>query len=346
MYANDCAGVFSAGPAIPGGSVLRTALADLDGDGTLDVLAAYSLPVRTEAWRYAGGAFTPLGAPVAGVAGEHITVADVDRDGDLDVLVSGTLSTNAFLLENAGNGSLLAIALPTAPGRVRAFDLDGAGPLELLVDRNAPIGQPVPRVFRRQGSGYVDVTTTLLPSGFNAVVTAVGDIDGDGDIDLAGSTVLRNDGSGVMATEPDLFVYPTRALTDIDGDGDEDLISADTVLWNRDRHVAPLAPPRIGRTAAIHLASQPGYAEPGSWGAVALAADDLARPLAGPFGLLWLRSPTIVAALPIPAPAGEATVTLPVPALASLVGTRVHLQAAFVRPSGLALSPAVSTRIE
>ncbi|MCA8948568.1 MAG: VCBS repeat-containing protein, partial [Planctomycetes bacterium] len=114
-------------------------------------------------------------------------------------------------------------------------DVDGDGDLDLVLGN---YGQQS-RLYRNDGSGvFVDVTATHLPAiadGTSAV--ALGDVDGDGDLDLvvgeSGTNVspgqerlLANTGNGVFvdvtaAQMPVLDdVTYCLALVDVDGDGD------------------------------------------------------------------------------------------------------------------------------
>ncbi|MGE3172861.1 MAG: FG-GAP repeat domain-containing protein [Planctomycetota bacterium] len=185
---------------------------------------------------------------------------DVDGDGDVDLLFEfgghyvASPTANLYLQDDAGRFGA-AGTLPVGPSTGGLFDADGDGDLDLLaLAGGGPLwpGQPGPhRLLQNDGNGqFVDVTATHLPSsavsGGGAV--AVGDVDGDGDLDLViGSydpvdwsgqgvplMLLQNDGSGVFTdASAQLPSRPCQgghlALADFDGDGDLDLAVASDV---------------------------------------------------------------------------------------------------------------------
>jgi hypothetical protein len=84
---------------------------------------------------------------------------------------------------------------------------------------------------------YADVTKTHLPSGLprDCMASAVGDVDGDNDLDIAlaiewaPNTLLLNDGTGSFTEAPDSipaadYDSEDAEFADLDGDGDLDLV--------------------------------------------------------------------------------------------------------------------------
>lgn len=123
-------------------------------------------------------------------------------------------------------------------------DFDGDGDLDLVW---SVVGGPR-RLLRNDGNGvFEDVTATQMPSQTaDGTPMAVGDIDGDGDLDLAFANgtsaarvqIYRNQGGGLFvdataALVPNQPLIPTDvAFADVDGDQDLDLVlaSGSTVL--------------------------------------------------------------------------------------------------------------------
>ncbi len=136
----------------------------------------------------------------------------------------------------------------TGPG-VALFDFDGDGDLDLLERRCPPPGrpdEPAPdRLWRREPDGrYVDVSreSGLADPGFGQGV-AIGDVDGDGDLDvycanLGRDAFYRNRGDGTFADETAAAGFCAEdgwccaaAFFDPDRDGDLDLIVATYVRF-------------------------------------------------------------------------------------------------------------------
>ena len=125
-------------------------------------------------------------------------------------------------------------------------DLDGDGDLDAVVAKGS--GQPE-TVWLNDGSG--DLTphpTTPSFGGDDSFDIALGDLDGDGDLDAVvanglgqAQTVWLNDGAGNFAAQSDTPDFGEGSsscvvLGDLDGDGDLDTIigdygSADVTVW-------------------------------------------------------------------------------------------------------------------
>jgi hypothetical protein len=240
----------------------KVEIADVDGDGWLDILFAngrgYQTPGTAEACRvfrnkgmWAGTApfFEEITAQVFGTATGHarvIKVRDLDNDGDADVFVGNTYgdASKLYRRDAAGWTDVSATALPAGMPRVGDADLgdvDGDGDLDLVLadwgSGNLMTGAP-PRLYTNNGSGvFTDATATAMPAiavKWSWELDLV-DVDDDFDLDLlvasklgAGSFLLRNDGAGhftdVSAAALPQFTnnYEFEAM-DLDGDGDLDV---------------------------------------------------------------------------------------------------------------------------
>lgn len=148
-----------------------SAVRDPEG-GFCDVTARWGMETPIEAQRGMSAARGGL------------TAADFDGDGRVDLLVSrATAAPPALLLHRAegwvesaaawGLGDLRRV-LPSA-----AADLDGDGDQDLVL---AFLDRAAVRVFRNEGSRFVDAGTLGSPEEISAVVP--GDVDRDGRLDL------------------------------------------------------------------------------------------------------------------------------------------------------------------
>jgi hypothetical protein len=215
-------GTWTAGSGLPRGDADGNPwLADLDGDGTIELVAGASIrDARTGAWK----------ADLQGLegAGGNPTVisADLDGDGRHELATFGN-RTGVQLFESTGalRGTCSA---PTPGWTVTALaigDLDGD-----------PDGEVV-----AAGGGFVEICdadgTLLRSTRLDTVQTAVvglGELDGD-----AAPEIVVGDVTGLVVLDDDLTVLFERgipgedwafwpfALADLDGDGYHEIVVAE-----------------------------------------------------------------------------------------------------------------------
>jgi hypothetical protein len=234
-------------------STISVALGDVDGDGDLDLVAGNSGYNRL----YLNNG---TASPFSGVSGSNIStdthttysvvLGDVDGDGDLD-LVAGNSGYNRLYLNNGtsdpfngGVGSSISadndLTISVALG-----DVDGDGDLDLVAGNNGQTN----RLYLNDGtanpfSGVVgsDISADAQPTSS----LALGDVDGDGDLDLVAGNynqtnrLYLNNGTfnpfnAVSGSNISSDVHSTRsvALGDVDGDGDLDLVAGNDGQTNR-----------------------------------------------------------------------------------------------------------------
>jgi hypothetical protein len=239
------------------------ATADVDGDGDLDLLTASQSGNGTVSVRLNGGDATGSntgafsnGATVAvGTDPRSMTLGDVDGDGDLDLLTANYNSNTVSVRLNGGDatGSNTGVFSNGAdvgtgaqPAAVVLGDVDGDGDLDLLVANFN--GNTVS--VRLNGGDATGSNTGTFSNGSDAntggylACLAVGDVDGDGDLDLVttdyfGGTlkVLLNGGDATGSNTGTFSKGSTAtvgtavyslALGDVDGDGDLDVLAANS----------------------------------------------------------------------------------------------------------------------
>jgi hypothetical protein len=221
-------------------------VADLDGDGDPDLVVGY-LEARNRILVNTGTGLvdeTALRLPDDVDPTTALAFGDLDGDGDLDLVVAnGVFRRQDRLFVNDGRGRFhdASSRLPTRPLSTRDLalaDLDGDGDLDVVLASDDEAG-PADRILVNDGSGhFVDESASRLPPDDRlTLAVAVGDLDGDGDIDLVfgdrtRDRLLINDGSGVFAEQPVARLPATDTasedlvLADVDGDLDLDLVVA------------------------------------------------------------------------------------------------------------------------
>ncbi len=220
----------------------RLTTSDFDDDGDLDLAIINADTTTISILKNNGsGSFTKtLTVNVQGRP-NAVSAGDFDGDGDLDLAVPNSpyQSLGAVsILKNNGNGGFSQTQRLTVgymPFSAPAQDLDGDGDLDLAVSLNGSGGGANSGVIilMNNGNGGFAPTQTVDAPGCEFPLTS-GDLDGDGDFDLAvpshcsfGLSILKNNGGGTFAVSStvDAGNYPSDvAAGDLDGDGDLDLV--------------------------------------------------------------------------------------------------------------------------
>jgi hypothetical protein len=176
--------------------------------------------------------------------------ADLDGDGDLDLLSASAAASGVAWHENsAGDGSAWSTSGIAAPAggasAIAAADLDRDGDLDAV--SAADVAGQLAWHENSAGDGSAWATTVLLPAAPGASAVAVGDLDGDGDPDLAAASADDASVRWLDNTVGDASAWTAHvafaaapgasalAAADLDGDGDLDLAVASstdaTLRW-------------------------------------------------------------------------------------------------------------------
>jgi hypothetical protein len=194
----------------------------------------------------------PVGLPIAPKTRPlvaHVTVVDLDQDGLGDIVACDVLANRVVWLRQTPRGTFTETTLGAdvrAPAHAEAVDIDRDGDLDLLVaslgvmfPSNARIGS----VVVLENDGRARFTNRVLAAEIARVADVrAGDLDGDGDLDLAVAGFGYDDGeTHWMENLGNWRFRSTRLLNlsgainvevvDLDRDGDLDIASLVSQEW-------------------------------------------------------------------------------------------------------------------
>jgi hypothetical protein len=258
--------------------------ADFDADGDMDVSTGNLQGNQVLIAANEDGSFPVFNSIAADSSPRNMEAFDIDDDGDRD-LIAVNANGKLSVFRNTGGGAFgpdTLYPLGLRPLSLCVNDLNGDGRYDVAVSNVQ--GGSISLLFNMGNGNFgapslVVVDSVNVGAGKNTLFDVYGgDLDGDGDIDLATANwftgryaVLANNGSGTfsVAFESDSVGIGLQNIAGTDPDGDGDL---DLVITNWATGVV-----RVYRNGASTL--EMVWAEPGSY-----AADgDRENPIAARF---------------------------------------------------------------
>mgnify|MGYP001819009778 FL=1 len=218
-------------------------LADIDGDGDLDLVGAAFGAHQVRWWRNEGGSppeWTPLTIETGFAAAASVRAADVDRDGSMDVVACAWTDGELVLLANDGQGvSWTRQSVATGLSECHwadVADLNGDGAPDLMAAAADP---GMVAVWISDGGMPVAWTEQIIDDAFGGARSLVpADLDADGDQDLIGTALVDDDLSWWRNDGGEPLVWTRQILSDslggshhadawdMDLDGDLDIVAA------------------------------------------------------------------------------------------------------------------------
>lgn len=229
------------------GGPLQVVVGDIDNDGKIDVLNVNNFPAQNFVWYRNinnNGDFEAAQEIGSIYEPRNMAIGDIDGDGDLDVIGASPYNIPPYLvyyknMDGLGNfGTLIEVSTPNTQGQraIIVTDIDGDGHNDLVV--GSITDRALTWYKNLDGNGSFDEGNIIISNYVNGSGIAVGDIDGDGDIDIVAGSLMSDtmswfenlDGNGTFGPPQEIGSSGSTMLSvflvDIDGDNDLDVIGS------------------------------------------------------------------------------------------------------------------------
>ena len=233
------------GAGMPNSGPYSVVAADVNGDGSVDLISANwgtnnTLTILTNNGNGGFGYNATLGTLDSP---KSVAAGDFNADGKIDLVCAntgygGSASSSLTVFTNDGSGNFSVSSKPSllqySPVSVTVADVNGDGKLD-LISANSFNSQNTLTVLTNNGNGgFVLASTLVVSAGVNTVIAT--DINGDGKLDLICANASDNTLSLWLNVSGGNFIFSSTlsvgrapqsvVATDVNGDGQMDLISA------------------------------------------------------------------------------------------------------------------------
>ncbi|QKG54402.1 T9SS type A sorting domain-containing protein [Hymenobacter sp. BRD67] len=209
---------------VSGGKPYCVALGDMNGDGLLDIVTTNELANTVSVLLASGGSgFAPAKIYPTGAASnpygnaQQLALGDVNKDGRLDIVINNSYNVSVLIGEANGN---LAPFIPYSIGNhsntsyaVQLGDMNGDGYLDIVTssDTNVDI------LLGQAGGGFAAVQNFSRGNFLSddCETLALGDLNGDGQLDIVTANGMGNTISVLLSTKAVLATtQPGSALVE------------------------------------------------------------------------------------------------------------------------------------
>ena len=230
-------GRFRVSNPFSGTSTVRVSVADVNGDGTLDIVRGMLGNCETTCdvgappevlFSDGRGGFRSQTLTVTGFWCDFIHAMDLDSNGRADIVASGRWRgelPRSYIVEWNGKDGFVQKHYDEKTSFVLVADIDGDGDGDINTGHEWWIARGSGGFEKRGYSG--------------GALYGAADVDSDGDVDLLSNSVLLNDGTGRFSAFAPSLPIPWKAgsLQDVDGDGFADFVGViesglSGVHWN------------------------------------------------------------------------------------------------------------------
>lgn len=216
------------------------AIGDLNGDGRNDVVAGAPYCGAQVLYQGTDGRLQP-GPVLPMSAAGRLRIVDVDGDGRRDLLGAGGSQSDVLYWRQDGSGVLeaprsISLGNGNLVSDIAAGDVNGDGRVDIVAAVSGAADVDVAVVLQLPDGSFSSPTILSVDSNWQASSVAIGDLNGDGRLDIVASTggnspthvalfLQRADGTLGALTKLSTYDIPGAVrIADVDGNGRADLL--------------------------------------------------------------------------------------------------------------------------